>query len=72
MTGQAMTENRARLTHAFENYLKFIYKLQQAGEKVTTSAVAERMNVSAASVTSMIKKLAEMNLLTHALTTASR
>ena len=66
MTGQAMTEARARLTHAIEDYLKFIYKLQQAGEKVTTSAVAERMNVSAASVTSMVKKLAEMNLLTHA------
>lgn len=65
MTDQAAKEEKAKLTHAIENYLKFIYKLQQAGEKVTTSAIAERLTVSAASVTSMIKKLAEMNLLTH-------
>ncbi|MSS72263.1 MAG: metal-dependent transcriptional regulator [Candidatus Latescibacteria bacterium] len=65
MTDQTTSEDRGRLTHAIEDYLKFIYKLQQTGEKVTTSAIAERLNVSAASVTSMIKKLAEMNLLTH-------
>lgn len=64
MTAQAADE-RTKLTHVVEDYLKFIYKLQQEEEKVTTSAIAERLNVSAASVTSMIKKLAEMNLLTH-------
>ena len=66
MTAQETPEERAKLTHAIEDYLKFIYKLQQTGEKVTTSAIAERLNVSAASVTSMVKRLAEMNLLTHA------
>ena len=65
MTAQPTSEDKTKLTHAIEDYLKFIYKLQQTGEKVTTSAIAERLNVSAASVTSMIKKLAEMNLLTH-------
>ncbi|OGG43517.1 MAG: DtxR family transcriptional regulator [Candidatus Handelsmanbacteria bacterium RIFCSPLOWO2_12_FULL_64_10] len=66
MSQQMMSEERTKLTRVIEDYLKFIYKLQQSGEKVTTSAIAERLNVSAASVTSMVKRLAEMNLLTHA------
>jgi DtxR family Mn-dependent transcriptional regulator len=50
-----------------EDYLKAIYLLQNGGkEKVSTSAIAEQMNVSAASVTGMIRKLASMGLLNHA------
>ena len=64
MTAQA-SDARTKLTHVIEDYLKFIYKIQQEGGQVTTSAIADRLEVSAASVTSMIKKLAEMNLLTH-------
>ena len=47
-----------------QDYLKTIYKLGQAGE-VTTSAVAEHMNVSPASATNMIKKFAELKLVRH-------
>jgi DtxR family Mn-dependent transcriptional regulator len=57
------------LSQAVEDYLKFIYKLQHSGnpvQRVTTSVIAERMGVSAASATNMIKKLAEMHLLVHA------
>ena len=56
------------ISQAVEDYLKNIYKLQkgrEAVDKVTTSLIAERMDVAAASVTNMIKKLAEMNLLGH-------
>lgn len=56
------------LTEAVQNYLKIIYKLQKgarAVDAVTTSLVAERMGVAAASATNMIKKMAEMNLLNH-------
>ena len=56
------------ISQSIEDYLKTIYKLQQGGnssEKVTTSLIAERMEVAAASATNMIKKLAEMNLLAH-------
>jgi DtxR family Mn-dependent transcriptional regulator len=52
----------AELTTSIQDYLKAIYALDAAGEKVTTSAVAERMNVSAPSVTAMMKRLAELGL----------
>ena len=55
------------LSEAVQDYLKSIYKLS-VGEypgTVTTSLIAERMKVSAASATNMIKKLAELNLVDH-------
>ena len=56
------------LTQAIEDYLKTIYKLQHSdapGGRVTTSVIASRMEVAAASATNMIKKLAELNLLIY-------
>ena len=51
-------------TQAVEDYLKTIYDLGR-GETVSTSALAERLGVTSASVTGMVKKLAEMNLVSH-------
>lgn len=48
-----------------QNYLKAIYQLQEQHETVTTSAVAEELDVSAASATNMVKKLAELKLARH-------
>jgi DtxR family Mn-dependent transcriptional regulator len=48
-----------------EDYLKAIYKLQQHQVRVTTSAIAERLSLSNATVTAMIKKLAKKKLLKH-------
>lgn len=42
-----------------EDYIKNIYKLQHAGGKVTTSALAARLQLADASVTAMVKKLAD-------------
>ncbi len=53
------------LSQSVEDYLKIIYKLQKDAGKVTTSAVAENANVSAASVTSMLGKLTDMKLVVH-------
>ncbi len=48
---------------AEENYLKAIYKLhEKSGAMVTTSALAETLKVSAASVTDFIKKIAAKKL----------
>jgi len=52
-------------TQAVEDYLKVIYDLGRAGGPVTTSAIAARLGVAAATVTGMIKKLATLNLVDH-------
>lgn len=52
-------------TQAVEDYLKTIYDLARVEDAVTTSALAERLGVRPASVSGMVKKLAEMNLVTH-------
>ncbi|MES2592609.1 MAG: metal-dependent transcriptional regulator [Bacteroidota bacterium] len=49
-----------------ENYLKAIYKLiEQEGETVTTNAIAEKMSTKPASVTDMLKKLADKKLINY-------
>ena len=50
---------------AIENYLKTIYDLQDEHGKVATTALAERLSVTPASVTNMVKKLAELHLVTY-------
>src|SRR5262245_56262919 len=50
------------LTVAVQDYLKAIYALEAEGTRVTTSALAARMGVSAPSVTAMTKRLAELGL----------
>jgi DtxR family Mn-dependent transcriptional regulator len=49
-----------------EDYLKAIYMVQQRGETVTTSLLSEQLGgLKPGSVTGMIKKLAELNLIMH-------
>jgi DtxR family transcriptional regulator, Mn-dependent transcriptional regulator len=50
------------LTVAVQDYLKAIYVLESSGERVTTSALAQRMGVSAPSATAMAKRLDELGL----------
>jgi DtxR family Mn-dependent transcriptional regulator len=50
------------LTVAVQDYLKAIYVLESSGERVTTSALARRMGVSAPSATAMTKRLNELGL----------
>lgn len=52
------------LSQSIEDYLKAIYKLQQ-GAGASTTRVAEAMEVSSASATNMIKKLAKMGLVDY-------
>ncbi|MDR7543432.1 MAG: metal-dependent transcriptional regulator [Armatimonadota bacterium] len=55
----------APLSQAVEDYLKAIYTLAQAHARVTTNGLAERLGVSPASVTNMIKRLARLRLVRH-------
>lgn len=47
------------VTHAVEDYLKAIYELYLEQGKVSTTALAEQLKIAPASVTGMLKKLAE-------------
>ncbi len=54
------------LSFAEENYLKAIYHLSTAGQQqVNTNAIAERLETKPASVSDMIRKLAEKGVVTH-------
>jgi DtxR family Mn-dependent transcriptional regulator len=53
------------LTDAIQDYLKEIYKLEAAGRRATTSALAEVLEISPPSVTAMLKKLATLGLVRH-------
>ena len=48
-----------------EDYLKTILLLQRRQGQVTTSALAEQLKIAPASVTGMLKKLAQLNLVLH-------
>lgn len=50
------------LTQSVQDYLKTIYKLQGVEDVVSTTSIAKEMNISGASVTGMLKKLASLNL----------
>lgn len=55
------------VTTAVEDYAKAIYTLQRrtGGRPVNTNAVAERLGVTPASASGMLRKLAEHGLVTH-------
>ena len=53
------------LTSVHEDYLKSIYLLHSKGTKVTNSALANYLNITPASATNMVKKLAEWELITY-------
>lgn len=53
------------LSSAHEDYLKAIYLLMAEGNKVNNSALANYLEVSPASATNMVKKLAELDLVEY-------
>jgi DtxR family Mn-dependent transcriptional regulator len=53
-------------SHAIEDYAKAIYVLETRGrEPVSTTALAERLQVTPGSVSAMVKKLADIDLVSH-------
>ncbi|MFL5830661.1 MAG: metal-dependent transcriptional regulator [Solirubrobacteraceae bacterium] len=54
------------VSSAIEDYAKAIYALERrAGEAVSTNALAERLGVTAASASGMVKRLGELGLVEH-------
>ena len=61
-----MKRTAERHSPAVEDYAKAIYTLQQRADgPVTTTALAERLNVSAASASGMVRRLGEIGLAKH-------
>lgn len=53
------------LSRSVEDYLKAIFNLTERGDAASTSAIADALEVQPASVTGMVKRLAESGLLEH-------
>jgi DtxR family Mn-dependent transcriptional regulator len=53
------------LSEKMRDYLKAVYSLRSKGQLVTVSEVAEHLGVSVASVSNMMKRLAEFDLVAH-------
>ncbi|HWX10177.1 MAG TPA: metal-dependent transcriptional regulator [Gaiellaceae bacterium] len=53
------------LTEAIQHYLREIYKLGQADQRVSVTALARAQNVSPASASAMVKKLDALGLAEH-------
>lgn len=53
------------LSQSIEDYVKAIYLLEIEGGGASTTNIAEALDVTSASVTNMLKRLAKMNLIQH-------
>lgn len=53
------------LTGPVEDYLKAIYDLELVGAPASTNDIAERLAISPASVSGMVRRLADQGLITH-------
>jgi len=59
-------DSSALRSSAVEDYAKAIYALERrAGEAVTTNALADRLGVTAASASGMVKRLNDLGLVEH-------
>ncbi len=54
-----------KITHAMEDYLKVAYRLQQEGGSVSTQRLADELHISGPSVTNMVKRLHDLQLVSH-------
>ncbi|MEP6571921.1 MAG: metal-dependent transcriptional regulator [Gemmatimonadota bacterium] len=53
------------LTRSVEDYLKVIYRLSRNGQTASTSDIAQHLELTAPSVSGMVKRLSEQKLLEH-------
>ena len=65
MSTQTTTPSDKSWSPAIEDYVKAIWSLAEEGEQATGQAIAQRLDVSQASVTNMVQRLAELELVTR-------
>ena len=64
--GDVASGGAPRITHAMEDYLKSVYRLQTQDDSVTTQHLAEELRISGPSVTNMVKRLHDLRLVEYA------
>jgi DtxR family Mn-dependent transcriptional regulator len=65
LTTQTRESGDARITPAMEDYLKAIFRIEHEGQAVSNQRLTEELSLSGASVSNMLKKLHELNLIVH-------
>ena len=60
-----MVDDSHTLSRSVEDYLKVIYAVSHEGEAASTSEIAEALDVQPASVSGMVKRLAESGYVEH-------
>lgn len=58
-------DERGELSAPVEDYLKAIYELEQSGAAAGTNELAARLQIAPASVSGMVRRLAEQRLIEH-------
>ena len=58
-------ETAVSLTEPVEDYLKAVYELELAGDAAATTTLAHRLGVAPASVSGMVRRLAEQGFVAH-------
>jgi len=65
MTAARVPKPAPELTGPVEDYLKAIYELERSGKPAETNAIAGLLNIAPASVSGMVRRLADQGLITH-------
>lgn len=60
-----MPKSSVDLTRSVEDYLKAVFHLTEGGDAASTGGLAGQLDLSAASVSGMVKRLADQGLLQH-------
>ncbi|OQX20261.1 MAG: hypothetical protein BWK75_04975 [Candidatus Altiarchaeales archaeon A3] len=60
-----MVNNADNISENAEEYLEVMCRLKESGEKITTTAIASLLKISAPSVTGMLDKLAKQGYIKH-------
>lgn len=64
-SGDESTSEDVRITPAMEDYLKAIFRIGHDGQAVSNQRLTEELGLSGASVSNMLKRLHDLNLIVH-------
>ncbi len=63
--GYELQEKNKKITHAMEDYLEMIYRYSEKNDYIRITELSKLLNVKESSVSKMVQKLDELELLNH-------